>query len=255
MLEITTTSTLLPRQIIGHTVKPPSTEYAKLPYIPPYLHSGIDQFIYGESFASAGSGALAETGKGLAIDLKTQLRYFKNVSRILMQQLGDAEAKALLSRAVYLFSVGISDHIHPYEEIYEIGGRKFTFPSLWPSACIPSSMLFDGGKSGACFDTITPYIELHNKQLSELLRKAQNDMKGFKYSNPDFHTLLEEIINHPSNYGFKEGKVACCGSGPYRGIYSCGGRRGVKEFELCQNVSEYVFFDFGYRPKTQLGYF
>lgn len=43
--------------------------------------------------------------------------------------------------------------------------------------------------------------------------------------------------------GFKEGKVACCGSGPYRGISSCGGRRGVKEYELCDNVSEYVFFD------------
>lgn len=45
------------------------------------------------------------------------------------------------------------------------------------------------------------------------------------------------------NEGFKEGKVACCGSGPYRGISSCGGRRGVKEYELCETVSDYVFFD------------
>ena len=43
--------------------------------------------------------------------------------------------------------------------------------------------------------------------------------------------------------GFKESEVACCGSGPYRGISSCGGRRGVKDFQLCQYVSEHVFFD------------
>lgn len=46
--------------------------------------------------------------------------------------------------------------------------------------------------------------------------------------------------------GFKEGKVARCGSGQYRGIDSCGGKRGVTEYELCDNVSEYVFFDSGH---------
>ena len=43
--------------------------------------------------------------------------------------------------------------------------------------------------------------------------------------------------------GFKEVKSACCGSGPYRGVYSCGGKRGIKEYELCDNVGEYLFFD------------
>ena len=43
--------------------------------------------------------------------------------------------------------------------------------------------------------------------------------------------------------GFKEGKVACCGTRPYRGFYSCGGKSGVKDYELCKNPNEYVFFD------------
>jgi hypothetical protein len=43
--------------------------------------------------------------------------------------------------------------------------------------------------------------------------------------------------------GFKEGKMACCGSGPYRGHQTCGGKGGVKEFQLCDNVTEYVFFN------------
>lgn len=46
--------------------------------------------------------------------------------------------------------------------------------------------------------------------------------------------------------GFEEGKAACCGSGPYGGIYSCGGKREVKEYDLCHNASEYVFFDSGH---------
>ena len=55
--------------------------------------------------------------------------------------------------------------------------------------------------------------------------------------------------------GVKEGKVTCCGSGPFIGILfvpktvqilSCGGRRGVKEFRECENVREYVFFDFSH---------
>ena len=44
------------------------------------------------------------------ISLETQLSYFNNVSRILRHELGDAEAKTLLSRAVYLFNVGANDY-------------------------------------------------------------------------------------------------------------------------------------------------
>lgn len=43
--------------------------------------------------------------------------------------------------------------------------------------------------------------------------------------------------------GFKEGSVACCGSGPYKGYHSCGGKRAVKDYDLCENPSEYVLFD------------
>ena len=43
--------------------------------------------------------------------------------------------------------------------------------------------------------------------------------------------------------GFKVRDTACCGSGPFRGIFSCGGKRGIQEFELCDNPDDYVFFD------------
>ena len=37
--------------------------------------------------------------------------------------------------------------------------------------------------------------------------------------------------------------TACCGSGTYRGILSCGGKREIKEYEVCEKPSEYLFFD------------
>ncbi|PON45112.1 SGNH hydrolase-type esterase domain containing protein [Parasponia andersonii] len=67
-------------------------EYAKLPFIPPYLQPHEHEFKYGVNFASAGAGALVETRRGLVVDLKTQLGNFKNVSQLLRQKLGEAEA-------------------------------------------------------------------------------------------------------------------------------------------------------------------
>jgi hypothetical protein len=42
-----------------------AAEYANLPPIPPYLHPGYSRYIDGVNFASAGSGALVETRRGL----------------------------------------------------------------------------------------------------------------------------------------------------------------------------------------------
>ncbi|PON62549.1 Lipase [Trema orientale] len=250
-------------------------EYAKLPLIPPYLQPGNHEFRYGVNFASAGSGAFPETNQGMTIDLQTQLRYFKNVSRELSQKLGEKEARVLFSRAVYLFSTGSNDYVYPFtinstvlrsyshqqyvelvignittviQEIYKIGGRKFGFLKLWPLACVPYVRVIEVDKNGACLDQITPYIQLHNKGISKLLQKLQNDNKlnGFRYSNIDFYSFLKERMYHPSKYGFKEGMVACCGSGPYNGVLSCGGKRGVTEYSLCKNPNEYVFFDSGH---------
>ncbi|KAM6601769.1 hypothetical protein CsatA_021378 [Cannabis sativa] len=244
-------------------------EYAKLPFIPPYLYPGNHDYSYGVNFASAGSGALFETGKDIVvIDLNTQLEYFKNVSNQLRKQLGNAEAKALLSRAVFIFSVGSNDYSFPFErnitipntqkfvgmvignltkvikEIYNIGGRKMGFLNLDHFGCYPYGRVLEGGNN--CFDKFLPFIKLHNTQLSMMLKKLETKLKGFKYSFVDQYTFTEERLNHPSKYGFKEEKVACCGSGQYRGHPSCGGRRGEKEYELCENVNDHVFFDFAH---------
>lgn len=45
------------------------------------------------------------------------------------------------------------------------------------------------------------------------------------------------------NLGFKEGKKACCGAGAFGGLFSCGGRKKVSSYDLCDNADDYVWWD------------
>ncbi|KAI4355382.1 hypothetical protein L6164_004162 [Bauhinia variegata] len=212
----------------------------------------------GANFASAGAGALVETNQGFVIDLKRQLEYFKNVVSLLKQNLGDAEAKRLLSRAIYLFSIGNNDYFAPFifnstvlefyseQEIFEIRGRKFGFLNLPPLGCLPIMKAAMPVSRNGCVEEITELVKLRNRKLAEFLPKLELQLQGFKYSYIDFYTSLSDRLKEPSKYGFKEGNVACCGSGPYRGLTSCGGQRTEKDYELCDSVGEYVIFDAGH---------
>ncbi|KAK0595575.1 hypothetical protein LWI29_008015 [Acer saccharum] len=247
----------------GRLVSDFIAEYAKLPLISTFLQSSTDQFTSGVNFASAGAGTLVETHQGLVIDLKTQLSYFKVVEQQLKQKLGDAAAKKLISKAVYLFSIGSNDYFTLFStnssvlqshnskieyagmEIYKEGGRKFGFLNLLPLGCIPSMkvLIVPGSTSGnSCQEDGTELAKLHNKALSESLQELERALEGFRYSYHDFYGSLIERMNNPEAYGFKE-VTACCGSGTYRGILSCGGKREIKEYEVCEKPSEYLFFD------------
>ncbi|XP_031270318.1 GDSL esterase/lipase 1-like [Pistacia vera] len=247
-------------------------EYAKLPLISPYLQSSNHQSTSGVNFASAGAGVLSETHQGLVIDLRTQLSYFNIVEKQLKQKLGDEGAKTFLSKAVYLISVGSNDYsvifttnpsVHQFfnsrkeyvetvignvttiiREIYKKGGRKFGFLNLGPLGCIPSMKVLvpDAESIGSCLEEATETVKLHNKELSKVLLELESELQGFRYANHDFYASLTERINNPSKYGFKEA-MACCGTGSLRGILSCGGKRAIKEYQLCDNPGEYLFFD------------
>lgn len=48
------------------------------------------------------------------INLKTQLSYYKKVESWLREKLSNDEGKLILSRAVYLFSIGSNDYTSPF---------------------------------------------------------------------------------------------------------------------------------------------
>ncbi|XP_012451221.1 GDSL esterase/lipase 2 isoform X1 [Gossypium raimondii] len=235
-------------------------QFAGLPLIPPYLKPGNPEFRNGVNFASAGAGALLETHQGLVVDLGTQIKYFKKVETSLRHELGVAKAKNLLSKAVYLIGIGGNDYLTKnstvvsneefvsmvignltlaVKEIYKKGGRKFGFMEMMPLGCLPYIKAQNGG---CCINGITQLAELHNSGFPKALNELKEKLNGFKYAHYNFFESVSERLNNPSKYGFKDA-TACCGYGEGRGVYSCGGKRGVTEFILCENPDDYLFFD------------
>ncbi|XP_027065772.2 GDSL esterase/lipase 5 [Coffea arabica] len=246
-------------------------EYAKLPIIPPYLQPSAD-YSHGVNFASGGAGILSTTNPGVVIDFKTQLEYFHKVQRSLTEKLGTAEAEEIISNAVYFISMGSNDYmggylgnpemqqLHPPEdyvrmvignltqgiqELYDRGARKFGFLSLCPLGCLPAlRVLNPKGHDAGCFEQASALAFAHNNALQAVLPNLELLLpKGFKYCNSNFYDWLLDRINDPTKYGFKEGESACCGTGPYRGIFTCGGTKKDPNYELCDNPSDHVWFD------------
>ncbi|KAI3773265.1 hypothetical protein L1987_47790 [Smallanthus sonchifolius] len=243
-------------------------EYAGLPLIQTYLDPRNNEFVYGANFGSGGAGALVESHAGFVVDLKTQLKYFGDLEKRFRQNLGDAKTDQLLSNAVYLFSCGGNDYLTPvgnndsilypytheqyvgmvignltdvFKGIYEKGGRKIGVFTVPPLACLPN--IRAGRPGNTCNQELDIIAGLHNQQLSKKLEELEKQLEGFRYAKFDLYTEVSKRMKNPSRYGFKIGDRACCGSGPLRGIYSCGGKRGVQEFELCDDVDHYLFFD------------
>ncbi|KAL0319479.1 UNVERIFIED_CONTAM: GDSL esterase/lipase 5 [Sesamum angustifolium] len=252
-------------------------QHAKHPLIPPYLDPSrnFDDIhnYHGVNFASAGAGLYHSLSKDCAvvIDLKTQLKYYKREVAELSRKKGSAEAARISSTAVYLFSIGTNDYISPFllnssvlatyphseyvemvignlstvvRAIYRRGGRKFMFLNLGELGCAPGlRILKPEREGGGCLEEASDLAKLHNKALNKLLSKMGQKLHGFKYFLYDFNTSLAQRITRPYKHGFREGKKACCGIGRFNGIFSCGGKRPVKDFNLCENPSEFVFWD------------
>ncbi|KAM3375219.1 GDSL esterase/lipase 5 [Capsicum galapagoense] len=245
-------------------------EYAHLPLIPPYFEIGKKHFVHGVNFASGGSGCLAETGRGFVIDLKTQLEYFKDVAKLLKKKVGRTESKQILSCAVYIFSTGSNDYFallpnstvsysdNEYLQmimgnltsvlkgVYKDGGRKFVMLNLAPLGCLPilrALNLQKGVTNGSCMEEVTNMAKMFNSALPKMLKQLEKQLPGFKYTIFNTFKVSAETYDNPTKYGFKISDTACCGTGPFRGILSCGGKGQVKEYELCKNVKDYLFFD------------
>ncbi|XP_027337342.1 GDSL esterase/lipase 1-like [Abrus precatorius] len=233
--------------------------FAGLPLISPYLQPHPTPFTDGANFAMA--GAAVTDGLDPNVNLPKQLSYFKALAKSLEHDLGEIEAKRVLEKSVYLFSIGGNDYVgfqnqnpnatkssgrefidqvvynltDAFKAIYSLGGRKIAYQNVGPLGCAPSIRARSGGD---CNEELLEMAREHNQAFSEVLKKLEIELSGFKYSFFDYYVSFYDIVINPVKCGFKEVKRACCGVGPFRGS-GCG----TKKYELCDKPSEYVWFD------------
>nr|POF03217.1 gdsl esterase/lipase 5 [Quercus suber] len=200
-------------------------EYAELPVIPPFLQPSAE-FINGVNFASGGSGILPETNQGQVIDFQTQIKHFEEVQKSLTKKLGEARANELFSEAVYFISIGSNDYMGGY-----LGNPKMQ------EYYAPEEYV------GLVIGNLTQAIQVLYEKGGRKFGFLSLSPLGFKYCNSNFYDWLQDRINNPSKYGFKDGVNACCGTGPYGGIFTCGGTKKVTDYQLCDNADDFVWWD------------
>nr|GEX94905.1 SGNH hydrolase-type esterase domain-containing protein [Tanacetum cinerariifolium] len=139
----------------------------------------------------------------------------------------------------------ISDFIAEYARLpvippyLEPGNNEFTYGTNFASA-----------GAGALIETLPGLIKPvfvpdQNSPVSFYVHQSSFRLVSVRVV--DLQTQLQyfsDVENHyRQSLGFNEGETACCGSGPLRGVFSCGGKRGIPDYELCDNATEFLFFD------------
>ncbi|WCJ39329.1 GDSL lipase [Euphorbia peplus] len=231
---------------------------ANLPWWKPYLGPENQNFTHGANFAASNDGVLPETNPGVTISLMLQMTFFQKVASQLEEELGKKEAENVLMDSIYLSSIGGDDYVYfvsnypnttlsereefvqvvlgnltqVIKEIYEMGGRKFAFQNVGPMGCLPAMRTNYNLTNDDCLEQLMELPRLHNKLLLGTIKELEIELQGFKYSVFDYYTSLYDIIQNPSKYGFMVGNASCCS-----------GRCGIEPYELCNNTSEYVYFD------------
>ncbi|KAL5657810.1 hypothetical protein ACJX0J_030973, partial [Zea mays] len=189
----------------------------------------------GVSYASGGAGILDSTNAGNNIPLSKQVQYFKSTKAQLVTKLGSRATHLLLSRSVFLFSVGsndlfvfataqasahnnksaadqqrdvatlyaslISNYSATITELHTMGARKFAIINVGLLGCVPVARLSGGTKTGACLDGLNELASGLDDALAVLLASLASRLPGFTYSLADYYGLSMATFDDPGASG------------------------------------------------------
>ncbi|KAK9698545.1 hypothetical protein RND81_08G111900 [Saponaria officinalis] len=244
-------------------------QFANLPFPEPYFKTNFSDFSKAVNFADAAAGVLVD-GRPNTLNLKLQTDYYIEMVGKMEQQYGKAVTQKLVSNAVHIFNLGANDYVDLWNQnskpldsslvdtlsnkvlgnftfhitrMYDQGARKFAFHGFGPVGCLPAFLQEDGN----CSESLNDLMKLHNQRFEPLAKSWAIQFPGFKYSIYDFYTSLSARLTNGTKYGFKETQSACCGSGPFRGKFSCMDK---VNFTLCDDPTQYLWFDAGHPSQT-----
>ncbi|KAK1387939.1 GDSL esterase/lipase [Heracleum sosnowskyi] len=215
----------------------------------------------GANFASGGSGIFDQTGNKTykeVVPLRKQIQQFATVCGNITEVLGKAKADELISKSMYIISVGSNDIfeysanatvlpdifmanlIEAYtiqlEELFNLGARKFGVLSVGAIGCVPIMRALD--HNGNCVDKVNQLAQAFYAVVSSLLQQFSSQFQGFTYSLGNLYDVTMSTILNSVVEGLTDVRTPCCGDANT----TC--KIGVK---LCANRNDYLFWDM-YHP-------
>ncbi|KAK5844765.1 hypothetical protein F383_02930 [Gossypium arboreum] len=243
-----------------------------LPSSPPYLSllkkTDESSYINGVSFASGGAGIFNGTDQtyGQSIPLLKQVDNYIVVYKSLVQQMGSPGAEKHLSKSLFTIVIGSNDILDYFgssdlrkkstpqqfvdsmannlkgqlKRLYETGARKFVLTGIGAIGCIPAERVKN--KTHECNEECNFWSVKYNEELKAMLKGLKSELQGINYSYFDTYSIMQNVIQKPSSYGFNEIESACCGLGDLKAKVPC-----VPISKYCSNRKDYVFWDL-YHP-------
>ncbi|KAH9311071.1 hypothetical protein KI387_026106 [Taxus chinensis] len=134
----------------------------------------------------------------------------------------------------------VSGTIEVVKDLYESGLRNFVVSNVAPFGCAPQI-----GKT-SCDSKYDDTINLHTKLLTEGVHHLRSNLKGLSIIISDLVSAFHHIFSHSTQYGFEDIFMPCCAV--KGGVNMCTevDERGRALFEVCDNVDNKFFWDFGH---------
>lgn len=83
------------------------------------------------------------------------------------------------------------------QELYNLGGRKFSLAGLPPFGCTPIQITLSGDPERTCVDEQNSDARVYNSKLEKLLPTLQGSLYGSKIVYLDAYEALMEILGNP----------------------------------------------------------
>ncbi|XP_010260393.1 PREDICTED: GDSL esterase/lipase At5g45960-like [Nelumbo nucifera] len=244
-------------------------------FVPPYLDKtlSLQELMTGVSFASAGSGYDPLTSQlASVIDISKQLDYFREYKTRLEQAIGKKKTANIIEKSGVVISSGSDDFMFNYflvpirqleftvdsyqqfliqnlwqtvESLWKLGVRKIAVSGLPPLGCLPLVITLNPINTNeiierGCIEKYSSAARDYNQKLQvELATMKKHYAKlGGRIVYVDIYQPLLQLIQGHKQFGFKEWRRGCCGTGLVETTFLCNLKSPV-----CPDASKYIFWD------------
>ncbi|KAK1422706.1 hypothetical protein QVD17_17992 [Tagetes erecta] len=229
-------------------------------YLDRYLKE--EDLVHGVSFASGGSGFDDFTANITnVISLSKQLKYFQEYKIRLEKLVGKEDAQKIVENAVYVLSMGTNDFLQNYyidptrsgmftitqyqhylincmdtylKKMHALGVRRLAVVGMEPFGCMP--LIRTLRNSVQCDEDMNQVALSFNVLLKAKLSQLNAEL-NMRTAFVDIYGDVQNILQHPSKYGFTVTKRGCCGTG----LTEFG--TALKGLSMCADHSKYIYWD------------